>query len=297
MKILIAGATSGIGRFLADWLLEAGHNVWGFARSVEGALVHGRFRASACDVTAWDTVDELARKIAEETHGLDAIIVCAALQGPIGPAMTLDPKEWSAAVRVNLDGTFNVLRAFRALLRPEGDARAKILCFSGGGASKPRANFSAYAASKTGVVRLVETLAEEWRQDLIDINSIAPGALSTRMTEEILRHGAEAAGKAEIAAARATLNAGRENFERLGRLVDFLLSPESDGISGKLISAPWDPWEQFENSVSGCERPICSHSDASRRRIAARRGKIKRGRIPSGKMLAAPRTVRDGILV
>ena len=159
--------------------------------------------------------------------------------------MTLDPKEWSAAVRVNLDGTFNVLRAFPALLRPEGDARAKILCFSGGGASKPRANFSAYAASKTGVVRLVETLAEEWRQDPIDINSIAPGALSTRMTEEILRHGADAAGEAEIAAARATLKAGRKNFERLGRLVDFLLSPESDGISGKLISAPWDPWEQF----------------------------------------------------
>lgn len=245
MKILIAGATSGIGRFLAEWLLGAGHDVWGFARSVEGALAHARFRASACDVTAWDKVDELAGKIAAETRRLDAIIVCAALQGPVGPAMTLDPGAWSAAVRVNLDGTFNVLRAFAALLRPEGNTRAKILCFSGGGAGKPRPNFSAYAASKTGVVRLVETLAEEWRQDPIDINSIAPGALSTRMTEELLQHGADAAGEAEVAAARATLDASRENFDRLGRLVDFLLSPASDGITGKLISAPWDPWEQF----------------------------------------------------
>jgi len=245
MKILIAGATSGIGRFLAEWLLEAGHNVWGFARSLEGALDHARFRAFACDVTDWERVEQLATRIAAETQCLDAIIVCAALQGPIGPAMTLDPKEWSAAVRVNLDGTFNVLRAFTALLRPEGDARGKILCFSGGGAGKARANFSAYAASKTGVVRLVETLAEEWRQDPIDINSIAPGALSTRMTEEILQHGADAVGQAEVAAARATLTAGRKNFARLGRLVDFLVSPASDGISGKLISAAWDPWEQF----------------------------------------------------
>jgi NAD(P)-dependent dehydrogenase (short-subunit alcohol dehydrogenase family) len=246
MRILIAGATLGIGRFLAERLLEGGHDVWGFARSIDGAIAHARFRSSACDVSEWDEVAQLAREIASETQRLDAIIICAALHGPVGPAMTLDPKKWSAAVRVNLDGTFNVVRAFAALLRPEGDARAKILCFSGGGASKPRANFSAYAASKTGVVRLVETLAEEWRDNAIDINSIAPGALPTRMTEEILRKRAQEAGDAEIAAARATLNAGQENFERLGRLVDFLLSPKSDGISGKLISAPWDPWEQFE---------------------------------------------------
>jgi NAD(P)-dependent dehydrogenase (short-subunit alcohol dehydrogenase family) len=246
MRILLAGATSGMGRFLAEWLLEAGHDVWGFARSSEGALVHARFRSFTCDVSAWDEVDQLYRKVASETERLDVIIICAASQGPVGPAMTLDPKSWSAAVRVNLDGTFHVLRAFATLLRPEAGARAKVLCFSGGGASKPRANFSAYAASKTGVVRLVETLAEEWRKDAIDINSIAPGALPTRMTEEVLRKGAEAAGDAEMAAARATVSAGAKNFERLGRLVDFLLSPKSDGISGKLISAPWDPWEQFE---------------------------------------------------
>ena len=245
MRILIAGATSGIGRFLAERLLQAGHDVWGFARSSAGALVNARFRSFTCDVSEWDEVDQLARQIASETPSLDAIIVCAALQGPIGPAMTLAPKSWSATVRVNLDGTFHVLRAFATLLRPEGAVRAKVLCFSGGGASKSRANFSAYAASKTAVVRLVETLAEEWRENAIDINAIAPGALPTRMIEEILRTGSETAGEAEMAAARETLNAGAEKFERLGQLVDFLLSPESDGISGKFISAPWDPWEQF----------------------------------------------------
>lgn len=245
MRILIAGATSGIGRFLAERLIEVGHDVWGFARSSDSTLAHARFRSFTCDVSEWDEVDQLSRKIASETQRLDAIIICAASQGPVGPAMTLSPESWSATVRVNLDGTFNLLRAFITLLRPEGGARAKVLCFSGGGATKPRANFSAYAASKAGLVRLVETLAEEWREDAIDINSIAPGALPTRMTEEVVRKGAEASGETEIAAARETLSAGTENFERLGRLVDFLLSPKSDGISGKLISAPWDPWEQF----------------------------------------------------
>lgn len=245
MNILIAGASSGIGSFLAERLLEAGHSIWSFSRSGKCALAHERFRAFACNVADWQQVEQLASKIVAEGKELDAIIVCAAVQGPIGLAMTLEPEAWSAAVRVNLDGTFNVLRAFTPLLRRDKNSRGKILCFSGGGATKPRANFSAYAAAKTGVVRLVETLAEEWRDKAIDINSIAPGTLATRITREILRTGPEAAGEAEIAAAQATLAAGDAGFERLGRLVDFLLSGKSDGISGKLISAAWDPWEQF----------------------------------------------------
>lgn len=245
MKVLIAGASSGIGLFLAERLLEAGHAVWAFSRSSEHAPTHPRLRAFVCDVADWDQVHDLALKVAGETPRLDAIIICAAVQGPVGPALDVDAKAWSAAVRVNLDGTFNVLRAFAPILNGDGNSRGKILCFSGGGATKPRPNFSAYAAAKTGVVRLVETLAEEWRGKAIDINSIAPGALPTRIIHEILRNGREAAGEHEIEAARATLAEGREGFERLGKLVDFLLSSKSDGLTGKLISARWDPWEQF----------------------------------------------------
>ena len=117
--------------------------------------------------------------------------------------------------------------------RPRCTAATRRRCprqsslLSGGGAGKPRANFSAYAACRRPL--WLGTSWKRWRsecrQDPIDINSITPGAWSTRMTEEILRHGADAAGEAEMAAARATLKAGRKNFERLGRLVDFLFEP------------------------------------------------------------------------
>jgi 3-oxoacyl-[acyl-carrier protein] reductase len=130
--------------------------------------------------------------------------------------------------------------------------RAKIVCFSGGGATKARPNFSAYAASKTAVVRLVETLAQEWVDDPVDINVIAPGALSTRMTEEILELGT-AAGEAEVTAARKVLFEGDEDFERVGGLVDFLLSPKSDGVTGKLLSAKWDPWHSLHKHKTDLE--------------------------------------------
>jgi len=245
MNILIGGTSSGIGRFLTESLLSLGHSIWGFSRSEGNVLEHAQFHWGACDIAKWSDVERLANTVGAEAGALDAIIVCSAVQGPVGRAMSIDPAAWSEAVRVNLDGTFYVLRAFAMHLRRGAGSRAKILCFAGGGASKARPNFSAYAAAKAGVVRLVETMAQEWRNEEIDINAIAPGALSTRMTREILDKGVNAAGEAEIANARETISKDRAGFERLRLLVEFLLSNESDGISGKLISAPWDPWEKF----------------------------------------------------
>jgi NAD(P)-dependent dehydrogenase (short-subunit alcohol dehydrogenase family) len=120
-----------------------------------------------------------------------------------------------------------------------------VIAFSGGGSTSPRPNFSAYGASKTGIVRLVETVAEEWRGAPMDINAIAPGAIFTRMTEEVLASGPQAAGPAEHERA---LKQQRDNgplLEKVLGLVEFLLSERSDGITGKLISAPWDPWPRL----------------------------------------------------
>ena len=65
----------------------------------------------------------------------------------------------------------------------------KIIQLSGGGATKPLPNFSVYAASKAAIVRFSETLAEELRSFGIDVNSIAPGALNTKMLlQPILRN-------------------------------------------------------------------------------------------------------------
>ena len=69
----------------------------------------------------------------------------------------------------------------------------KIIVISGGGAAHARPNFSAYAASKAAVVRLVETLAEEVRDRNIQVNCMAPGGTYTSMTDEIIDAG-EAAG-------------------------------------------------------------------------------------------------------
>ncbi len=244
MNVVITGTSSGIGRALAERLLARGDRVWGLARSDQSSLATGHretFRALRCDVSDWTQVARAADEVAAACPHLDALVTCAGLQGEVGRAVSVDPVRWSATVRANLDGTFFTLRAFHALLG-RAPRRAKIACFSGGGAAKPRPNFSAYGAAKTAIVRLVETLAEEERGRPLDINAVAPGAVATRLTDELIALGPAVVGDSEFTAAQKLKSAGDAPLEKALALVVWLLSPASDGISGRLLSAPWDTW-------------------------------------------------------
>jgi 3-oxoacyl-[acyl-carrier protein] reductase len=248
MQFVLTGSSTGIGRALATHLLAQGHRVWGLARSDQSdfaAQYPGAFFFSRCDVADWAQVQAAATAAAAAWPHLDGLICCAGLQGEVGPAITADPVNWSATVRANLDGTFFPIRAFHPLLA-RAPRRAKVVAFSGGGATKPRVNFSAYGVAKTGVVRLIETLAEELREQPIDLNSIAPGAINTRLTDEVLALGPTIAGAAEYAAAVKQKASGGASLDKALGLVEWLLSPASDGVSGRLLAAPWDPWSTLD---------------------------------------------------
>ena len=246
MNIVVTGSSTGIGRALSERLLAHGHNVWGLARSDQSdfAARQPNFHFSRCDVADFAAVSNAVATIFAAWAHLDALVTAAGLQGEVGPALTADPSRWSATVRANLDGTYFAIRALAPLLTAPAAAhtRKKIVCFSGGGATKARVNFSAYGVAKTAVVRLVETIAEENRDQPLDINALAPGAINTRLTEEVLTLGPAVVGPAEFAAAQKQKANGGGSLERALDCVEWLLSPASDGITGRLLSAPWDPW-------------------------------------------------------
>ena len=258
MNLVLTGSSTGIGRALATQLLARGHRVWGLARSdqTDFAAQHpGAFFFSRCDVADWTQVQLSAQAVASAWAHVDGLICCAGIQGEIGPAISADPAGWSQTVRANLDGTFFPIRAFHRLLT-RTPRRAKVIAFSGGGATKARANFSAYGVAKSGVVRLIETLAEELCDQPIDLNSIAPGAIYTRLTDEVLALGPKVAGRAEYAAAQKQKTSGSDSLEKALSLVEWLLSTASDGISGRLLAAPWDHW-----SVLDQHRKLLAGSD------------------------------------
>jgi NAD(P)-dependent dehydrogenase (short-subunit alcohol dehydrogenase family) len=239
MKIVLTGSSSGIGQFLAEALAGAGHEVCRVARSPQPGL------ALRCDVSDWAAMSAAAGELAKQWEHVDGIICCAGIQGPIGPAMEMDPGLWKKTMAVNLDGTFFTLKALYPLLC-RAPRRAKIICFSGGGSTAPRPNFTAYGVSKTAVLRMVETLAAEWQQKPMDINAIAPGAVFTRMIEEVLAAGPGCAGQKDFEQATKLSRDNGPTLKRVFGLIEYLLSEKSDGISGRLISAPWDPWPRLD---------------------------------------------------
>ena len=244
MNVVITGSSTGIGRALAIRLLGKGHGVWGLARSDQAdweAAAGAKFHSSRCDVSDWTQVQHASKEVEKAWTHVDGLVACAAIHGEVGRAVTADPARWAATIRANLNGTFYAIRAFHPLLL-KAPRRAKIACFSGGGATKARPRFSAYGSAKCAVVRLVETIAEEEKRTPLDINAVAPGAIPTRLTEQILALGADVVGEDEI---RTASKQSKDDGSSLGRaldLLEWLLSAESDGVSGRLISAQWDPW-------------------------------------------------------
>jgi len=238
MRIVLTGSSSGIGQFLAESLAKRGHEVARLARSPQEGF------SFQCDVADWEAVKGCADKIAAKWNSVDALICSAGIQEPIGPAMEIDPLAWRNNLAVNLDGTYFAIRAFYPLLK-KSTARAKVICFSGGGSTSPRPNFAAYGVAKTGVVRLVEMLAAEWAGNPPDINAIAPGAIFTKMTEEVLARGAQSAGSKEFESAAKMSRDNTAKLEKVLGLVEVLLSAQSDGVTGRLLSAPWDPWQNL----------------------------------------------------
>jgi NAD(P)-dependent dehydrogenase (short-subunit alcohol dehydrogenase family) len=123
----------------------------------------------------------------------------------------------------------------------------KIVLLSGGGATtKLMPFFSAYAASKTAVVRFGETLAENLREAGIDVNCVVPGALNTQMLEEVLAAGPEKVGPVLLSGLGAPEGIGWRVDRSCRCLCVYFTTSDSNGITGKFISGVWDPWTNFE---------------------------------------------------
>jgi NAD(P)-dependent dehydrogenase (short-subunit alcohol dehydrogenase family) len=197
------------------------------------------------DVTDYEQMAAAAERMKVQFGGIHILICCAGIQGPIGPLVETSPKAWVEAVQTNLMGVMNASRV--VLPGMIGNRSGKIIVLSGGGAAKPRPNFSAYAASKAAVVRFAETLAEEVRDHNIQVNCMAPGATYTHMTDEILRAG-EKAGWKDLEDADHVRVTGGVSPEKQIQLAMFLASERSNHVSGKLIHVN-DNWKKFEHAT------------------------------------------------
>jgi 3-oxoacyl-[acyl-carrier protein] reductase len=260
---VITGANQGLGLAIAQAYVAAGASVLMCARDrvllkqahervTAGASAGQVVAAEPADVSNPDDVARLADRALAAFPQVHVLVNNAGIYGPMGPSETVDWAEWTRAIEINLYGSVLPCRALLPHFKERG--YGKIVQISGGGATNPLPQISAYAASKAAIVRFAESLALEVKSFNIDVNAVAPGALSTRMLDEVLAAGPSAVGQDFYDRMVKTKEQGGTPLDVGATLAVFLGSAASDGITGRLLSAVWDPWQELASHRDDVDR-------------------------------------------
>lgn len=246
-RILVTGGSMGIGREVGRALAQQDASVLIAARNrsaIDETLAqlpgsgHAGIELNVAEPSQWE------RAVTGPIAGrIDGLVCAAGVIEPIGTIDSYSAEQFLETVKVNLYGTYLAVRYCLPALKA---AHGSVVTFSGGGATGPLPRFDAYAASKAAVVRLTENLAVSLRADGVNLNAVAPGFVVTRMQDVTLAAGEEAVGSEYFNKARRQVAEGGQPAREAADLVTFLLSEQARDITGKLISAQWDPWREPE---------------------------------------------------
>ena len=247
---LVTGAGRGIGRVISLEFAKHGARLALCSRTTSEVEGVASEVAQVCgdspevfktDVSEFAEVSGMVSKITHHFGRVDVLVNNAAVQGPIGPLWKNDVQDWRETIEINLLGTMHCCKAVIPYMIAA--QMGKIVNLSGSGEG-PFPRFSAYSCSKSGVVRLTETLAAELAEHNIQVNALAPGAVNTRFLDQVLNAGAEAGVYLQKAIKQR--DGGGNSPERATKLAVFLASDDSTGITGRLFSANWDDWRELD---------------------------------------------------
>lgn len=252
-SILVTGGSRGIGKRLALGFARLGARIALIGRTraeidlaqLEIEQAGGNALAIRADVTDAERMRVAVDRARVAYGGVDVLICGAAVMGPLDSFLRTPLKQWTDAITVNLLGVAN---SCHAVLPSMMERRAgKVIALVCDTNDKPNLNSSAYASSKTAVVRFVEAVAHEVADHNIQMNSLDPGPTYTSMTDEIIRAEERLETKV-VSAAKETRRTGGVSPDAQLEHAMFLASEQSNHITGKLIDVS-DDWKKLRNSI------------------------------------------------
>lgn len=246
-RIVVTGAGSGIGKAIAERLGGAGARVALLGRTRENleataSGIAGEARVETVDIADREAVERAFSRIAEAWGSLHAVVANAGAGGPNLPG---EGDRWNEVVRTNMDGTYHTLRAFERHLAPGPERRHAIVissCLARFGVP----GYTAYCASKAGLLGLTRALALEWAAKGVLVNAICPGWVDTVMARVGMAKLGDSLGVSyEEARAQAL---GEVPLQRISEpaeiagLVAFLLSPDGAPFTGQALDPNNGSW-------------------------------------------------------
>lgn len=253
--VVITGGSCGIGKTIANTFISKGDTVIILSRSVskfkDFLKTHSghsrKIYHYKLDICNYDEVVSVFKRMQKVHDRIDVLINNAGILGPAATFDELDICQWVNNLNVNLIGAAQTMHVVLKVMKEQNYGR--IINISGGGAVKPLPSLSAYCASKSGLVRLTETLACEYQQYNIRINAVAPGFVVTGIHDEILNGGANVNNEI-INDFSERISSGGDNPQLTADLCLFLTSESANDINGRLISAVYDDWKSINSSIA-----------------------------------------------
>lgn len=197
LRVLVTGASRGIGEEIAIQLLDAGHSVALTARTASDleAIVAGRTNKNLtipADVTDPKSAEIAISKVISAWGGIDVLILNAG-DGSAAPIEKTTDDIWDHSIAINLTAPFQYLRAAVPAMKEAKFGRVIVIASTAG--LEGEANVSAYTAAKHGVVGLVKSAAAELTKYGITVNAVCPSYVDTPMTKRSLEAAAARTGK------------------------------------------------------------------------------------------------------
>lgn len=231
---LVTGASRGIGREIAlEFAREGADVAVNYAGSEEKAReVAEEIKAMGrkallvqCDVSDSQAVQDMIKSVVDYFGGLDILVNNAGITRD-NLILRMKEEEWDAVINTNLKGVFLCTKAAaRAMMKKRSGCIINISSIVGITGNPGQAN---YVAAKSGVIGLTKTTAKEFASRGITVNAIAPGFISTDMTEDLPEEVKEAMIK-QVPLAR--IGEPKE----IARVALFLASPDSSYMTGQIL--------------------------------------------------------------
>ncbi|XP_050380935.1 tropinone reductase homolog [Argentina anserina] len=234
---LVTGGTKGIGYAIVEELAGLGATVHTCARN--GALLNERIQewetkgfkvsCSVCDLTSKSQREDLFNTVSSVFDGKLNILVNNAATVTLRTTIDYSLEDFSSMMSTNVESPYHLCQLAHPLLKASGNGSIVFIASIAGMKALPR--LSAYAATKSAVIQISKSLACEWAQDSIRVNTVAPWAVNTGVKPDSDEHSADfrrLIGRTPIRRVA--------DPNEISSLVTFLCLPAASYITGQVVS-------------------------------------------------------------